>query len=66
MFRGVEIDQYAPQLGDIEHNNRSGNKFTYDFARTHSAYESHSAIVVEGGVDHDGHYLKTIGGEAEG
>ncbi len=62
VFRGVEIDQYAPQLGDIVHNNRSGNKFTYDFARTHSAYESHSAIVVEVGVDHDGHYLKTIGG----
>jgi hypothetical protein len=61
VFRGVEIGQHAPQLGDIVQNNRSGNKFTYDYARTHSAYESHSAIVVEVGVDHDGHYLMTIG-----
>jgi hypothetical protein len=62
VFRGLQIDQYAPQVGDIVQNNRSGNKFTYDFARTHSAYESHSAIVVEVGVDHDGQYLMTIGG----
>jgi hypothetical protein len=62
VFRGLQIDQYAPKVGDIVQNNRSGNKFTYDFARTHSAYESHSAIVVEVGVDHDGHYLMTIGG----
>jgi hypothetical protein len=62
VFRGLQIDQYAPKVGDIVQNNRSGNKFTYDFARTHSAYESHSAIVVEVGLDHDGHYLMTIGG----
>jgi hypothetical protein len=62
VFRGLQIDQYAPKVGDIVQNNRSGNKFTYDFARTHSAYESHSAIVVEVGVDHDGHYVMTIGG----
>jgi hypothetical protein len=62
VFRGLEIDKYAPQIGDIIQNNRGGNKFTYDYARTHSAYESHSAIVTEVGVDHDGHYLMTIGG----
>jgi len=62
VFRGVEIGQYAPQLGDIIQNNRNGNRFSYDYARTHSAYESHSAIVVEVGIDHDGHYLMTIGG----
>src|SRR5260370_10406285 len=45
VFLGGEIDQYAPQLGDIVHNNRSRNKFTYYFASTQRDYESHSAIV---------------------
>jgi hypothetical protein len=62
VFQAVKIDEYAPKIGDIVQNNRSGNKFSYDFARTHSAYESYSAIVVEVGVDHDGHYCMTIGG----
>jgi hypothetical protein len=62
VFRAFQVDKYAPQVGDIIQNNRGGNKFSYDFARTHSAYESHSAIVVEVGVNHQGHYAMTIGG----
>lgn len=62
VFRAFPIDQYGPQVGDIIQNNRGGNKFSYDFARTHSAYESHSAIVVQVGADHNGHFAMTIGG----
>jgi hypothetical protein len=62
VFRALPVDAIRPQVGDIIQNNRGGNKFTYDFARTHSAYESHSAIVVELGADHQGHFARTIGG----
>lgn len=62
VFRGHPVNDYAPKVGDILHNNRSGHTFTYDFARTNSKYESHSAIVVEVGIDPQGRYLRTIGG----
>jgi hypothetical protein len=62
VFRAFEITKQQPQVGDIIQNNRGNHKFTYDFARTHSAYESHSAIVVEVGSDHNGHFANTIGG----
>lgn len=62
VFRGRRIDDYAPNVGDILHNNRSGNHYGYDYAATHQRYESHSAIVVEVGVDNRGRYLRTIGG----
>jgi len=61
VFRALEVDKYQPQVGDIIQNNR-GNKFSYDYARTHKDYPSHSAIVVEVGADHQGHYAYTIGG----
>jgi hypothetical protein len=62
VFRAFEIDAVKPEVGDILHNNRSGNKFTYDFARTHSRYESHTAIVVQVGADQTGPFALTIGG----
>lgn len=62
VFRGRRPAQYAPKIGDILQNNRGGHRFDYDFARTHSRYESHSAIVIEVGSDNRGRYLRTIGG----
>jgi len=62
VFRGRKVDEYAPRVGDILHNNRSGNSFDYDYAKTHSAYESHSAIVIEVGTDNKGKYLRSVGG----
>ncbi|PTQ79315.1 uncharacterized protein DUF2272 [Nitrosospira multiformis] len=62
VFHGRNVDDYAPKVGDILQNNRSGNSFDYSYASTHSEYESHSAIVIEVGADHLGRYLRTIGG----
>lgn len=62
VFRGHPITDYAPKIGDILQNNRSGNTFDFNYARTHNAYESHSAIVMEVGLDNKGRYLRTIGG----
>jgi hypothetical protein len=62
VFRGRQIADHAPDVGDIIHANRNGAKFTYDFAKTHKQYESHSAIVVEVGSDSVGRYALTIGG----
>lgn len=61
-FMGRELSDYAPKVGDILQNNRSGNIFDFSYAKTHRAYESHSAIVVEVGSDTKGKYLRTIGG----
>jgi len=62
VFRAFSVESYAPQIGDIIQNNRGGNTFSFDYARTHRSYESHSAIVVETGVDSKGGYATTIGG----
>jgi hypothetical protein len=62
VFRGHSVDTYAPKVGDILQNNRGKNHFDFSFAATHKAYESHSAIVMEVGVDTKGNYLRTIGG----
>ena len=62
VFHGRDVDDYPPKVGDILQNNRSGNSFDYAFASTHSAYESHSAIVIEVGADIAGRYLRTVGG----
>ena len=61
-FVGRDVATYAPKIGDILQNNRAGNKFDFAFAASHSAYASHSAIVMEVGVDNKGRYLRTIGG----
>jgi hypothetical protein len=62
VFRAFDIADYAPQVGDIIHNNRDGNTHDFAFAKTHKSYPSHSAIVVEVGADSQGRYAMTIGG----
>jgi hypothetical protein len=62
VFRGRKITDHAPAIGDLIHMNRGGSKHDFDFARTRKSYESHSAIVVEVGVDSGGHFALTIGG----
>lgn len=62
VFRAFSVEDYAPQVGDIIQNNRGGGKFGFNFARTHKGYASHSAIVIDVGVDAKGGYATTIGG----
>lgn len=62
LFRGRPISEYPPAAGDIIHNNRNGQRITYEFAAEHEAYESHSAIVVETGQDANGRFALTVGG----
>jgi hypothetical protein len=62
LFRGFPIEAYAPKIGDVIQHNRNGNAFNFQYAKTHSQYESHSAIVVETGQDAQGNYLLTVGG----
>jgi hypothetical protein len=62
VFRAFDIETYAPQVGDIIQNNRSGNRFSFQYAASHRSYASHSAIVVEVGTDSRGGYATTIGG----
>jgi hypothetical protein len=62
LFRGFDIAEYAPQLGDIIQHNRNGNHFDFAFAKANKNYVSHSAIVVETGEDPQGKYALTIGG----
>jgi hypothetical protein len=62
VFRAFPISAHAPGVGDIIQNNRGGETFDFDFARTHSAYASHSAIVIEVGSDSAGLFALTIGG----
>lgn len=62
VFRAFPVNGYAPQIGDIIHNNRGGNTFDYAYAKTHKSYESHSAIVIETGTDSAGQYALTVGG----
>jgi hypothetical protein len=62
VFRGQEVKNYAPKIGDIIQNNRSGNTYDYAFAKAHPGYKSHSAIVVEEGMDGFGRYVRTVGG----
>lgn len=62
VFRGHDVSRYAPKVGDILQNNRGGSAYDYAYARGHRSYQSHSAIVIEVGVDSKGGYLRTIGG----
>ena len=62
IFQGFDITAQKPAVGDIIQNNRRGNTFDFAFARTHSRYESHSAIVVEIGQDTQGGFAFCIGG----
>jgi hypothetical protein len=62
VFRAFDISAYAPEVGDIIQNNRNGNTLDYNYAKTHRSYQSHSAIVIERGMDSQGGYVLTIGG----
>lgn len=62
VFQGLDITVHAPKIGDVIQNNRNGTTHNFAFARTHKNYESHSAIVVETGVDANGGFALTIGG----
>jgi len=62
VFRGFDITAQAPAVGDIIQNNRRGNNFNFAFAKTHSQYESHSAIVIEIGQDNLGGFAFCVGG----
>lgn len=62
VFQGFNISTHPPGVGDIIQFNRRGNKFDFDFARTHTAYESHSVIVIEVGQDTQGGFAFCIGG----
>jgi len=46
-FWGYRIGERKPGLGDIVARNRGGRAYSYDFAESHSLYESHSGFVVE-------------------
>jgi Uncharacterized protein conserved in bacteria len=61
VFRAFSPSAYAPKIGDIIQNNR-GNTFDFAYATNHDSYPSHSAIVVEEGVDGSGRYVRTVGG----
>lgn len=62
LFRAYDVTSYSPELGDIIQNNRGGNDYDYNYAASHSDYSSHSAIVIERGVDSGGGYVMTVGG----
>ena len=62
VFMGRDVGQYAPKIGDILQSNRGHGAYTFQYAATHRSYPSHSAIVMEVGVDNKGNYLRTIGG----
>ena len=62
VFMGRDVAQYAPKIGDILQNNRGHGAYNFQYAATHRSYPSHSAIVMEVGVDSKGNYLRTIGG----
>ncbi|MBV9109336.1 MAG: DUF2272 domain-containing protein, partial [Gemmatimonadetes bacterium] len=62
VFRAQRIEEAAPALGDVIQNNRGGQNITYDFAEKHSAYLSHSAIVVDFDEADGTRFAVTVGG----
>ena len=62
VFRGFDITEQPPAIGDIIQNNRRNNTFDFAFAKTHKNYESHSVIVVEIGQDAQGGFAFCVGG----
>lgn len=62
VFHGIDVATAKPEVGDIIHNNRLGTDFDFAHAAAHKAYKSHSAIVIETGVDTLGRYALTVGG----
>jgi hypothetical protein len=66
LFRAYPFDQKVPEIGDILHNNQPKGTFTFKDVlnlKTGESFSSHSAIVVEKGIDAKGKpYIKTVGG----
>lgn len=62
VFWWQPVASYAPKVGDIIQNNRGGAAFDYAYASSHASYASHSAVVIEVGVDSKGRYALTVGG----
>jgi hypothetical protein len=62
VFRGFKFNAKVPAIGDIIQNNRLGNNFTFEFASKNAQYASHSAIVIETGVDAKGGFAFCVGG----
>lgn len=62
VFRGHNVKNYSSKVGDIIQNNKNGNSFDFQHARSTNSYESHCAIVTEVGIDNKGLYAITIGG----
>lgn len=62
VFQGFDITAQRPDVGDIIQNNRRNNTFDFNFAKTHTNYESHSAIVMEVGQDTQGGFAFCVGG----
>jgi hypothetical protein len=58
----VPLSQHAPRGGDNIQNNRTAAHHDFEFAKTHTPYESYLAIVVERGVDYLGKFVRTAGG----
>ena len=65
VFHGLDITAHAPGVGDIIQNNRGGNRFDFAFAKTHTSYLSHSAIVIEVGQDTLGRFAFCVGGNED-
>ncbi len=61
LFKGRDPALYAPKIGDIVQNNR-GAAMSFAQAATTKSYVSHSAIVIEEGMDGEGRYIRTVGG----
>lgn len=61
-FRGRRITEYAPKIGDIIQNNQPGFDYSFDYARLHKQYRSHSAIVVDFENRNSVRHAVTIGG----
>lgn len=61
-FEGVALDQEAVNVGDIIQNNRGGTTHDFQFAGNNPNYTSHSAVVTARGVDGQGKFAMTVGG----
>lgn len=61
-YPALRIGDYAPQPGDIIHNNRQGSGQTYDSAAGNGNYMSHCAIVVALGSNAKGRVAIAVGG----
>jgi len=61
-FVGLPLNERAVNVGDIIANNRNDNSFDFDYAKNHEGYLSHSAVVIARGVDDNGKFAYTVGG----